>query len=666
MPLPSTLPVYAAALAAGLALRLALLAAKPPPVPDQRLPGTAVDRVADSPRWNARAAVNTPRPGLEDVLAATGAERMRRLLAWLREATAGELPAMAAALRGGEFSQTGIGLLMDRWAELNPEAMLRWAGEQTGSAAPGREELTSNAFTAWARVDFTAAWAAAPRTLRGSVLLGLTANDPVRCLGILQSNPELLAIPGGVEVLGRLARYHPEAASALIAGASGPQRGSAAAAVALAWVRQDPDKAIAWLAGLPPEVRSRTVREAGVWIIQRLPDRLPGILDGLPAGEARTLLETRAFAALAGSDPAAAKRKLESMPPGVLRDYRLAQLLPALWRAGDLSGARELAERTAWNLSGIEHPAKRTVIGPGSVQSTSHGRGMAADEALHDLVSGISGSDPATVAGILAAQGEKPNADLNRKLAMESPAALLGMLLQPNGPNGAGNAFNALFGAWTQLNPREASAWLMTQPGPTATRPDLLANLASGWAEADPAGLAAWAAGQPESARQAAWDAMAAKNAWYAAARAPEFFAAASPKSIQQLFGSLSAEPETTRRLLMDMPDTMEPPNNLVMSRWLNDDALTASEWVAGLPPGAKREGATRAMVGWLLQNQEPDSAFAWAATLPSGERSNLLSYSVHEWRKSAGPGAPAEAIRASRLTDAEKQWLLRPLSDSP
>ena len=90
------------------------------------------------------------------------------------------------------------------------------------------------------------------------------------------------------------------------------------------------------------------------------------------------------------------------------------------------------------------------------------------------------------------------------------------------------------------------------------------------------------------------------------------------------------------------------------------------SEWAATLPPG----GTYDVVAGRLadsIASEEPDSAFAWAASIGSGEKRMAgLVHAVRSWRES-DPLVAMQAIRDSdQLDTRERVALMKELEVPP
>jgi hypothetical protein len=392
MNLPRAIALMLAGLAVGTGVRLAFTLPAEPSIPD----GAGVTERSVSQPSGGGIENPGPRPDEQDILNARGGKRLRLLLAWLTGSDGDELLRMADALAiSGPEENLSVRLLMARWAEVNPEAMIVWARAQRDESRAG-EFFADNAIEAWARVDFDNAWAAAaamPFT-RGSALLGLTAVDPDKCLRFLNANPSLLDLTGFTDmadVINRLAAREPSGTAALLG--SGPQSRfmKFANGVALAWAKSDPAAAIEWLENFDGSVRSALAESAGKWIAAHAPEQLPTLLARLPAGRARGLIEAAGVAQLAASDPAAARRQIDGMPAGPLHQYCRGLVMMELLRGGDDSGAAALAAQMGWNFRNY-FPSDGDPSDP--MRRFRYGEEDAIKSSLRELLSRIAEKDP--------------------------------------------------------------------------------------------------------------------------------------------------------------------------------------------------------------------------------------------------------------------------------
>lgn len=660
MSVPRSAALVLAGLAAGVAVRVLF------PLPE-KAEGRAGRRFQTAGNVEVSGARPVPaasaRPLAADILAAQGGSRYRRLMAWLPGATEEELARLATDLARENTENLSIRLLMVRWAEVNPAALLAWADASGGF-------YQSNAIQAWARVDFSAAWAAActtHREWRTAALLGLTAVDPAQCLRRLRDEPALLRLDADFadmnKVLTRIAQHDPAGAAALAVTAPERARRPALRNIAREWMKVDPVAAIAWLRTLDPAMRRDGAESAGDWLGEQAPEHLPALLDALPAGPARSSVAAAAFASLARRDPAAARAQLDAMPDGPARQHHRALFMRELFRGGDEAGALALAEKLGWHIQGEWLPGYSETK-TGSSSSVSYGDVGELKETFGDLLTSITARDPGRAAEIIAAHPELLSLDSDAfetgpadQVASEYPemlaAAFLARRVDPRARKMAGQ----VIGWWSKTDPAAAIAWVDAHVIVSTDHSLLMSAVLPHWAEQDPAALATWATGRVAPLHYEAWHQLAGSAPGWVAAHPNEFFAANVQSALPTLLEHLAQNPEQERAILQHMPDTMDADISPAVARWLQVDAEEASQWVRDLPPGARRTNATGAMVGWLNEAGDRDAAFRWAATMPEEERAPLIKDTIAAWAQE-DPQAAATAITGSGLPAAEvQQW---------
>ena len=660
MTAPRAALLMAASLAAATVARLTLADPQSAAAPRQvRGPATG----AVNGEAMARPAPAGPRPDTSAILAAHGGSRLRLLLAWLAGADDAALAGMAVELEKEKSGETlSIRLLMARWAEVNPAALLAWADRQRGGAAGFHGQ---NAIEAWARVDFDKAWAACAERpqARGSAMLGLTAVDPAKSLALLRADPALLDDIGVTrlsELFARLAGHDPAGAASLLEGASAARLASCSSGVALAWMRRDPAAAIAWLGTLPATVRGDMAREAGEWLARHAPEQIPALLESLPAGRARTGIAAAAFEHLARRDVAAARAQLDAMPEGPGRQYCRALLLQQLVRTGDDTAALALAGQIGWSVSSDWAPDSWRAKTDGSSQGNSSGIPPPLADAPRELLARIAARDPRQAADILLANyrlGIGPE-KLLAKAAAANPAGLASAILERRDEACASGCLSSVISTWAIKEPSAAVAWINAAEPQGVDRARMEFALYSSWGLSDPEAMLRWAATRSVETNTEAWAFLAHSRASYAASRADEFFAAAPTlQAVSQLLQNLSSAQQ--QEVLRKMPDHLSIGNSQAMTNWLNQKPDEASAWVSGLPPGERRHSVTAPLVHWLLSTADYEAAFQWSTTLPAEQRASLLQQSASAWSRS-DPAAAASAIRAAGLPEQEAAALLQ------
>ncbi len=443
---------------------------------------------------SAPAAARSPEQAILD---SGGAARLRLLLAWLRGANAGELRQMADRLMSKDtYDLLPLRVLMTRWAEVDPGGMLLWArtGNQ-GRYLPA--SLPGEALAVWAGLDFESAWAAALSSqpaARGYALLGLIPSDPARVKQMLLEDPALLDLRGMGEVIANLTARDPAAATALLESVSPARQVKLAGEAVLAWAKTDPAASAAWLATLDAPIRAATTEKAVEWFAKNAPDTLPALMDGLPPGRTRSILEAAGLAHLVETDPGAARLQVDAMPDSVARQYGRGLLLTDLVRHGDEAGALLLAEQLGWEVRMEWSPYYSEIVSNGSSQSFFNRDDDPTRKAMQTLLCRLAETDPGTITGILSSH-PRIVMDFFSGSIETSPGALATVLLDRSGQEDMRYQLEVLTSYWTSLNPEAAASWALSRGNAR------LGPILQQWGNSDPAPAMMWAAKMPEAER---------------------------------------------------------------------------------------------------------------------------------------------------------------------
>jgi hypothetical protein len=659
-----------AALAAGVGARLCVHGCagdSTPPIQDKLSAESSAP--ANSPAPVSHPVATEPRPEKEAVLSAHGAFRLRLLLAWLPEATDEELRRMADDLKRTATDESlGIRLLMARWAEVNPQALLSWAKAQpqTGYSWSAKFFYIENAIESWARADFNAAWAAAAGDLkncRASALIGLTAVDPEKCLRFLAADPSLLDLAGTqdmTKVLARIASRNPAGAAALLESAPEARQMHLAASVAEAWAKSDPAAAVKWMNTLPADVRTAdSMASAALWVAAHAPDQVPALLEELPAGGLRSAIVAADLKRLVAEDPAAARQRLDDMPPSTSRQYGRALLMQGLVHSGDIAGATEQARQLGWHMLDTWSPVSTYRNFEYNLSATDGGPGETPLGTMKDLVGRIATSDPKSAAAILATIGAEEQ--LAQGAALSNPAGVATALAAMPHDGYAFLACQAIVSNWASTDPNAVAAWMGTAPLDSEQRKSFTTSLFSSWSRSDPAAMVEWASQQ--GVVEHAWEMIPSS---YRVDHLDDLLAENTTNRARDLLVDLPPHSEDARRLIQQMPDDVNVDMSSVVKEWLKDNAQAASGWVSELPGGLKKERATESLTEWLLyEERDYEAAFRWAATLSGGKGENLTAQALNKLN-GMDPAKAEAAIRASSLSPEAQQRYLNSLCQAP
>ena len=93
-------------------------------------------------------------------------------------------------------------------------------------------------------------------------------------------------------------------------------------------------------------------------------------------------------------------------------------------------------------------------------------------------------------------------------------------------------------------------------------------------------------------------------------------------------------------------------------SRWVNYDAVSASEWIGSLPGGKSRDLAVSSLVGGIADT-DPAMAFEWAnTTQEETTRSSLLERSLQSWRQLDPEAARTTILNTDWPEETKTRWL--------
>lgn len=229
----------------------------------------------------------TERPGVDEILALMPDARPLPLAEWLREADAGELREMWAALHRAGTDYWCTDLLFSRWCEIDPKEAVLAAHGTSWWQAPWRS---------WAVLDPEPAFRYArgiDANTQAVVLEALGRVDPDLAIGWLLADPELAPNTGSGGIAEGLAARHPEEAIAWYMRSPGLptiwQLGT--------WAVGDPDAAAEWMQ--LAIARGWTVagwRESVTRALRRFhAERLPEMIEQAPSGLWRRDLEHALF-----------------------------------------------------------------------------------------------------------------------------------------------------------------------------------------------------------------------------------------------------------------------------------------------------------------------------------------------------------------------------------
>ena len=293
-------------------------------VSSERTSSTRSDSTSRRDPASRASRVGSARPaaGIEDRLAKmeeivrgeNALDRSRAMLAWIDSLSPSEFEAAVARFRSLGITDNRLGeyaMLLTAWAEVDPMAALAYTTENTRGGM-----ATGTVLAAWASRDPESAIAWAEAKHEGDeanpymvgIIRSLAATNPARATELLQSLPfsgergEALRA-----MIPHLMKQGPEAAKSWIAGLSDERlRDGATARFAEEMAKADPASTASWLLANLSEASTRSVDEVFEEWAKTDKNAALASFANLPAGDARTRALRGLVTIEAREDPQAA------------------------------------------------------------------------------------------------------------------------------------------------------------------------------------------------------------------------------------------------------------------------------------------------------------------------------------------------------------------------
>ena len=424
------------------------------------------------------------------------------------------------------------------------------------------------------------------------------------------------------------------------------QQRNAAAAIAAAWVRSEPDAALAWAASLSP----RSVREnalmAGIAQVAAADPQRAMTLASQHPGESGQSLQSAVLHAWCDHDVAAATAFTRSLPPGPQRDRWLASIGSRLILDDPEQAAQLLRElgttRAAFPLAATM-AATWAEIDPQATLAWVKGLPPSLQEAaLKDSLLRLAVNAP-EAAALFAEQATATPvlADsvgfIVAGLAAKDPAAAFAWCERLPAGTLVLQAREAALERWTARDPAAALAAALAVQTPDRTR--LVEKVTTDWSRSDPGAALAWARQQPGDTgvrcAAVALAQLATKDAPSARAHLDEWIQSAG--GLPPLEKSLPG----VQHPLVDAAAT-------VTSALAHTDPVAATAWARQLPEGeVRKEVLSRHFCDWAAV--APKDAETYASTLPGGwERDWTLVSALFTYTEQ--PNTHADALRVAGL----------------
>ncbi|MDQ3621384.1 MAG: hypothetical protein M3463_02705 [Verrucomicrobiota bacterium] len=514
-----------------------------------------------------------------------------------------------------------VNALLSRWAELDPAAATQYA---FGLDENKRYYSRTTPLKLWAEKDFDAAsaWVLAlpPDARRNSALSGIASalarKDPAAAIRFLDQHLDSKASQGSSPFSAVLTEWAKKDFNAAAQYALGVQdrelRRNLVRSLSYSQSR-DPQELLAWANGIDDrELRSQVTSSAISNWANRDPQAALTYVRTLPLSEQNRHIQS-VISGLARRDIAEARRVLEEMPEGRARSSALNALMSA-WIGEDANAAmtyaKSLPEGTA-RVSAISQVAQQ-------VSERDH---MAALELAQLLPAG--------------SQRRSVMYQVASRWGRSDPKAAAEYFLQnPTGDDAYDSPLQSIAQSWASSNPRELLEWGRALPDekqrnaivsqaisglarndPTTAARELAqmsgpaqgnaaGNLASTWANHDPAAAASWAASLPEG------------------------------EARTRAFSSL-------------------------VNQWADIELPAATQWLESLPASKSRDSAVRAFASRVAES-DPEAALAWAGTIADASaRTSAVEQATRNWLRNDKTAATAWIQTTPLLDDKARARLL-------
>ncbi|MGJ8723833.1 MAG: hypothetical protein ACSHYB_04685 [Roseibacillus sp.] len=484
----------------------------------------------------------------------------------------------------------------------------------------------------------------------------------------------------------------------------------------LAWLKQDPNAAIAAVAGIEdPAKRFQNQKNFARALATRDPEKALSLALSLKGTERLELLDG-VITNTARKDPQKALTFLKEIPDGPKRDDALNSLYNS-WLKKDPEQAQAWMqalpkkEQAKVLRESINHLAKHDIEGaldlldsfPPSADTPGHYSslidrwadsdpvaaqawveqlppGPARESALDELVEHLTIKKPSQAASLLA--GELINSGNSRdvsqiaeKWVLTDPDATLAWL----GSLKASGTTRQTFIAETiyhlaEKEPAKAAAYTLDIEDPKV-REGAIKSLVFGWGEQDLESAKTWIKAHLTKSEQAsAHSSLIRKLSYKEPAKALALLEEASrglaPEEIRTHFSrNMSAiatswagtDPAAAASWAQGQTDPKDRQTLIakVVDKWARYDTTSAANFVLTLDEGGERDSAIKNLAKDLAR-WDPESAFLWADSAADEKaRESIIRSTINTWKQS-NPEAAREAVLGANITEEQRASILK------
>ncbi len=251
-------------------------------------------------------------------------------------------------VRTGLNDNASLYALFTRWVELSPHRALE------AIRRLDQQYHFHHLISAWAEHDPDEVLAAVSdeelRIYSSSLIEGVASTDIDRAISLAHAHFQGWM---GSQLLMELAKEEPQRAATLLdAHFNRVENEGVSASIAAAWMRQDPDAALAWANGRPlPADRQGALAGALGALLELDPERAETEIAKLPTGRARAVLAVKRAQVKANSAFSEATEWAHSLPEGLEKSMALSGLAESVSETNPSLAIDLLGEATAYNGS---------------------------------------------------------------------------------------------------------------------------------------------------------------------------------------------------------------------------------------------------------------------------------------------------------------------------
>ncbi|CAA6689875.1 MULTISPECIES: hypothetical protein [unclassified Lentimonas] len=515
--------------------------------------------------------------------------------------------------------------IMNAWVAIDPESAHAYCQSLTDPLQ--KSNLGMVLFLEWGQSDPEAALTAIEgiqnqedrRSAKISLLHGLSMNNPQQAFDILTESPTSRDDWAYTSVFMNWAKNDVGGALAALESLKpGTTRNNARQGFSIALIQQDLPQSAAIASSLKDADDRKEVLSTvlGQWIVADI-DAALDYLEQTPEGSLKTDLIANSIYSITKVSPATALaytqqhlqgRQFDNAIQSIINELALSSPAEAIALIDNMPYGRAYEKSVNSLVKEWSKSAPIEALEWASALPPSDERNDAVRHAIDALTS--NSIDAAKNRILSLADGQEKTLlikSISSHLARDEPQVALDWVHSLEPSDASASALNKVLSTWAFKDPSALVDYLDTQS--VELQREHSKNIAQSWARKDPSAASTWA---------------------------------------------VQIEDEDASRAAI----------NQVSWEWLEHDTYAATVWISELENGTSRDMAVTNLVR-KVTTSEPEAAFKWSATIRTEKIRQRESKRVIQRWQSEDPEAARAAIKASDLTDTEKEALFKELPTS-